>query len=46
MCLGQGGGRRELSSQGGLCDLQQNPPLLQREERPGPAPDDGGVRRG
>lgn len=34
----------ELGDKGRLCHLQQGPPFLQCEERPGPAPDDGGVR--
>lgn len=36
----------EFDHQGGLRHLQQDPSLLQREERIGPASDDGGVRHG
>ena len=44
--LHQRGWRRVLCRQGGLRHVQQDPPLLQREERLGPAPDDGGLRHG
>ena len=39
-------GRGELSGEGGLRHLQQDPALLQREEHAGSAPDDGGVGHG
>lgn len=39
----QGGGRRRLRRESGFRHLRQGPPLLQREERLGPAADDGGV---
>lgn len=42
----QRGRSRELAHQGGLRHLQQDPPLLQREECAGPASDDGGVGHG
>lgn len=46
LSLPQRGRCRGLLHQGGLRHLQQDPPLLQREERTGPASDDGGVRHG
>lgn len=42
----QRGRRRRFCHQGGLRHLQQDPPLLQREERSGSAADDGGVGHG
>lgn len=42
----QRGRRGEFSDKGRFRHLQQDPPLLQREERLGPAPDDGGLRHG
>lgn len=42
----QRGRRRRFCRQSGLRHLQQDPPLLQREERFGSAADDGGVGHG